>query len=171
MPLEKSFIEWISSCIEILDFNPEFLEEWDPADLDWFRMVYDALGPISPGRLRLMMEEERDRSARIALSAVERDVRVDHKAMPSASLEKCPSQWAEGGQSLYFLHDEIFSLTVQGAVMEIGDRVQGEIMERDHEAWPVCPVHKFGLHLENSQNQVVWWCKTGEHVVRTIYPK
>jgi hypothetical protein len=102
MPLKKRFIEWISSCVEILDCNPEFLAEWDPADLDWFRGVYENLGPISPDRLRLMMEEERDRSARTALTAIEQDVRVDSKAMPSASLEKCPSQWAEGGQSLYF---------------------------------------------------------------------
>jgi hypothetical protein len=36
-------------------------------------------------------------------------------------------------------------------------------------AWPVCPVHRLGVHAEDLEEAAVWWCSGGGgHVVTAI---
>ena len=56
-----------------------------------------------------------------------------------------------------------------GALMDVADDAQGAIMESTMQAWPVCPWHHLGTHVEEHDGAAVWWCKGNDgHVVAAI---
>jgi hypothetical protein len=166
----EAFETWLRGCRGELGIDVDStLERVGPA-LDWFRAVYDRLGPIPVRQLRLQLEEAQREALAAALAIIAADVRGDDRRMVDAQIQERPSTRIPGNTELYFLQRELDSWIVLDAVWEIGDLVQDEIMERDFEAWPVCDQHGFGLHLGEAEQRAVWWCQPGNHAVRVIYP-
>jgi hypothetical protein len=53
------------------------------------------------------------------------------------------------------------------ALLAVADDAQDAIMEALWSAWPVCPDHNLGLHVESHDGTPVW-CPGGRHVVAPI---
>jgi hypothetical protein len=165
------FVNWLRVSSAEVDVDFEGLRAHDRSDLGWFRQVYDELGPISPSRLGLLLEEARGKSSEMALEIMTGEVQFHHKTMFNAQIEERPSEWYQGRRGFYFLDRESRSWTIEDAILDIGDTVQAEIAELDWEVWPVCELHGVGLHLQEIAGQVVWWCRPESHAVRVVYPK
>ena len=148
----------------------EYLLRQNHPALAWFAEIYEDLGPVSAVSLRRLLEEARDSSARQALDIMKREAEFYKRAMFPAEIEDGPSGSIEGARGYFFLGVEVSSWTIEYALLEIGDTVQSELIDRDWQVWPTCKMHGFGLHLREVGSQVVWWCNPGAHIVRTIYP-
>lgn len=44
------------------------------------------------------------------------------------------------------------------ALVAVADDVQDALMEELWAAWPVCPVHRLGVHARQHDKAAVWWC-------------
>jgi hypothetical protein len=51
--------------------------------------------------------------------------------------------------------------TYASALTAVADLLQEVVMERHHEVWPVCPVHRLGLHPRLAEKIPVWHCSGG----------
>jgi hypothetical protein len=168
--MKAGFVKWLEDSRDQLDVDFSYLLPRNHPALSWFRQVYDDLGPIPSSQLRQLLEQARSRSARLALEIMKGEVRFYHRKMFEAEIEEGPSDSVEGGRGYFFLGVEVSSWTVEYALIEIGDTVQSEIIDRDWQVWPICDVHGCGLHLKETEEQVVWWCRPGRHALRTVYP-
>jgi hypothetical protein len=55
------------------------------------------------------------------------------------------------------------------ALIAVADDAQDAVMHALCAAWPVCPVHQFGVHAEGHDEAAVWWCAgDGGHAVAAI---
>jgi hypothetical protein len=55
------------------------------------------------------------------------------------------------------------------ALVDVADDAQDALMHALLAAWPVCPVHRFGVHARDHEEAAVWWCAGGGgHVVTAI---
>lgn len=169
--MTDGFVSWLQAASDELELDVEYLLARNNPELGWFRGVYASLGPISSAQLRLLAEEAREKSAKTAFDIIKKEVESYHRRMLDVSIEESPGEWVEGSRVFSLLGKELRWLTVEPAIVDIGDTVQGEIMERDGEVWPVCKLHGFGLHLEMIAGRVVWWCRPRSHAVRTVYPR
>jgi RHS repeat-associated protein len=163
------FESWLRASGSGLGVNFQYVAEVNPLAFQWFRRIYDELGPVSEGRLRALFDEACDRSTRIALDIMMREALLHGLEMVDAQIEVRPSDLLAEGRDHYFLDREVNCWIVENAVRSIGELVQDYIMERESKAWPVCQKHGFGLHLDNVQGQVVWHCRPQDHVVRVVY--
>lgn len=168
--MQAEFISWLWGCSDYLDIDTGYLLQKGHPALAWFREVFDDCGPISAVQLRQLFEEARGGSAILALEAMKEEVRYYHRHMFEAEIEEGPSESVEEGRGYFFLGREVSSWTVEYAIIEIGDTVQSEIIDRDWQVWPTCGVHGWGLHLKATGGRVVWWCRPGRHMLRTVYP-
>ena len=168
-PMSDPFVDWLRAASADLYIDLDYLLATDGPALEWFRDVFCDAGPVSVSRLRLLSEEATERSARDALGIMRREASFFHKRMPDRGIEERDSMEVPGKRGFYFLGRESHAWTLQSAIIEIGEAVQDEIMERDQEAWPVCELHGSGLHLKRLQEKVVWWCRPGSHAYRVIY--
>jgi hypothetical protein len=166
----EGFESWLRNSGTGLDVNFDYIAEVNSRAFQWFRHIYDRLGPVSEERLRALFDEACDRSTRIALDIMMREVQVYGLELVDTQIEVRPSGFIAGGRDHYFLERDVNFWVVEDAVQSIGELVQEFIMERESKAWPVCPEHGFGLHLDNVQGQVVWHCRPQNHVVRVVYP-
>jgi hypothetical protein len=166
----EAFETWLRGCESELDVDVDYALEQDGPAADWFRAVYDRLGPISARELRAELEEAQREALTAAFAIIAEDVRGDGRQMIDAQIEERPSAHLPGNREFCLLRTEVGSWVLPNAVREIGQIVQDEIMERDFEAWPVCDQHGFGLHLERTAGRVFWWCKPGNHAFRVIWP-
>lgn len=167
--MSDKFVDWLSVASSELDIDLRYLLATDHPALGWFRGVFHNLGPVSAPRLRLLVEEAVERSAGAALELMRREADFYRKRMPDAGIEERESTAVPGRRGFYFLGRELDSWTIELAILAIGDMVQEEIMEDGREAWPVCELHGFGLHLKMVQEEIVWWCGPGNHPDRVIY--
>lgn len=165
----EGFESWLRDSGSSLGVNFKYVAEVNPFAFQWFKRVYDELGPVPEQRLRALFDEACDRSTRIALDIWTREVQSYGLEMVDAQIEVRPGRWMAGGRDLYFLDREVNYWVVVSAVKDIGELIQDHIMERDSKAWPVCEEHGFGLHLDQVQGQVVWHCRPQNHVVRIVY--
>jgi hypothetical protein len=166
----RGFESWLRDNGSGLGVNFEYVTEVNPFAFPWFRHIYDKLGPVSEERLRALFDEACDRSTRIALDILTREVQVHGLEMVDAQIEVRSSGLMADGRDHYFLDREVNCWVVEDAVQSIGELIQEYIMERESKTWPVCEEHGFGLHLDNVQGQVVWRCRPQDHVVRVVYP-
>jgi hypothetical protein len=161
---------WLLRCSEKLDIDLDHLFVNDGPALQWFHVIYVDLGPIPEAQLRILLEQAREESARRALEIMRQEIRFYRKRILEAEIEEGPSEWVEGARGFYFLGVEVRSWILEYSILEIGDAVQGEVVERDWGVWPVCAVHGVGVHLKIVRDRVVWWCRPYGHVIRIIYP-
>ena len=55
------------------------------------------------------------------------------------------------------------------ALVAVADDAQGALMEQLWAVWPVCPVHRLGVHARHHNEVAVWWCAGDEgHPVAAI---
>lgn len=55
------------------------------------------------------------------------------------------------------------------ALVAVADDAQEALMEALWVAWPVCPVHRLGVHARDHKQSAVWWCAgDGGHAVAAI---
>jgi hypothetical protein len=55
------------------------------------------------------------------------------------------------------------------ALVAVADDAQDAVMHALCAAWPVCPVHQFGVHARDQDEAAVWWCAgDGGHAVAAI---
>jgi hypothetical protein len=55
------------------------------------------------------------------------------------------------------------------ALVAVADDAQEALMEALWVAWPVCPVHRLGVHAGDDKQSAVWWCAgDGGHAVAAI---
>jgi hypothetical protein len=55
------------------------------------------------------------------------------------------------------------------ALAAVADEAQDAVMESIWAAWPVCPAHQLGVHVEVRDGAVVWWCQgSGGHPVAPV---
>jgi hypothetical protein len=55
------------------------------------------------------------------------------------------------------------------ALLAVADDAQDALMEELWAAWPVCPVHRLGVHARHHGKSAVWWCAgDGGHPVAAI---
>jgi hypothetical protein len=167
--MNNEFVDWLDGASGELDINLGYLLENDHPELNWLRGIFHTLGPVSSARLRQLAEEATERSVQAALGVMNGEAAFYHRTMPDARIEERESVAVPGRRGFYFLGYELKAWTIEFAILDIGDIVQGKIMERDLEAWPVCKLHGFGLHLRIFQEKVVWWCIPGDHPDRIIY--
>jgi hypothetical protein len=165
------FESWLRDTSGGLGVNIEYVAEVNQYAFQWFRGIYDELGPVSERRLRALFDEACDRSTRIALDIWTREVQSSGLEMVDAQIEVRPSRRMAGGRDHYFLDRQVNYWVVVSAVKDIGELIQDYIMERDFKTWPVCEEHGFGLHLDKVQGQVVWRCRPQDHVVGVVYPR
>jgi hypothetical protein len=123
-------------------FEPGFAEE--PA---WFASLSEALDRVNadmratglPGTARLIIPEWSDRNAWV-------ETWDGHHGSGS-------------GISPASARDPVTALA------EVADEAQDAVMETIWAAWPVCPAHEMGVHIEVRDGAVVWWCTgSGGHV-------
>jgi hypothetical protein len=51
----------------------------------------------------------------------------------------------------------------------VADDAQDALKEEFWAAWPVCPVHRLGVHACQHDKDAVWWCAgDGGHAVAAI---
>jgi hypothetical protein len=165
----EGFESWLRHNGNGLGINFEYVAEVNQLAFQWFKRIYDELGPISEERLRALFDEACDRSTRIALDILTREVQVHGLEMVEAQIEVRSGRFMAEGRDHYFLDREVNCWIIEDAVQEIGELVQDYIMEREFRTWPVCGEHGFGLHLDEVQGQVVWRCRPQDHVVRVVY--
>jgi hypothetical protein len=163
------FESWLRHNGNGLGVNFEYVAEVNQSAFEWFKHIYDELGPISEERLRGLFDETCDRATRVALDIWTREIRADGLEMVNAQIEVRSSRLMAEGRDHYFLDREVNCWVVEDAVRSIGELIQDYIMERESKTWPVCPQHGFGLHLDNVQGQVVWRCRPQDHAVRVVY--
>jgi hypothetical protein len=163
------FESWLRDSGNGLGVNFEYVAEVNHSAFQWFKHIHDELGPVSEERLRALFDEACDRSTRIALNILTREVQVYGLEMVDAQIEVRSSALMAEGRDHYFLDREVNCWAVEDAVQSIGELIQDYIMERESKTWPVCEEHGFGLHLDNVQGQVVWRCRPQDHVVRVVY--
>jgi hypothetical protein len=44
------------------------------------------------------------------------------------------------------------------ALVAVADDAQDALMEALCAVWPVCPVHRLGVHAREYEQAAVWWC-------------
>jgi hypothetical protein len=44
------------------------------------------------------------------------------------------------------------------ALVAVADDAQDALMEELWAVWPVCPVHRLGVHARHHDKAAVWWC-------------
>ena len=55
------------------------------------------------------------------------------------------------------------------ALVDVADDAQDALVHALLAAWPVCPVHRFGVHARDHEEAAVWWCAGGGgHIVSAI---
>jgi hypothetical protein len=55
------------------------------------------------------------------------------------------------------------------ALVAVADDAQDALMHALWAAWPVCPIHRLGVHARDHEEAVVWWCAgDGGHAVAAI---
>ncbi len=55
------------------------------------------------------------------------------------------------------------------ALVAVADDAQDALMEELWAVWPVCPVHRLGVHAREHEEAAVWWCAgDGGHAVSAI---
>ena len=55
------------------------------------------------------------------------------------------------------------------ALVAVADDAQDALMHAIWAAWPVCPVHRLGVHPREHDGAAVWWCaRDGGHAVAAI---
>jgi hypothetical protein len=55
------------------------------------------------------------------------------------------------------------------ALVEVADDAQDAMMHALWAAWPVCPVHRLGVHAEEHDEAAVWWCAGDDgHAVAAV---
>jgi hypothetical protein len=55
------------------------------------------------------------------------------------------------------------------ALIAVADAAQDSVMEALWEAWPVCPSHQLGVHVQEGEGVPTWWCKGGGgHVAAAV---
>jgi hypothetical protein len=55
------------------------------------------------------------------------------------------------------------------ALLAVADEAQGSIMETLWEAWPLCPIHQLGGHVQEHDGTAVWRCTGNEgHTIAPI---
>lgn len=54
------------------------------------------------------------------------------------------------------------------ALVAVADHVQESMLESDWQVWPVCPVHRLGLHPVADGETAVWQCGQGPHAVAAV---
>jgi hypothetical protein len=55
------------------------------------------------------------------------------------------------------------------ALVGVADNAQDALMHALFAAWPVCPVHRLGVHSRDQDEAAVWWCSgDGGHTVTAI---
>jgi hypothetical protein len=55
------------------------------------------------------------------------------------------------------------------ALVAVADDAQEALMEALWAVWPVCPVHRLGVHARDHEQAAVWWCAgDGGHAVAAI---
>jgi hypothetical protein len=55
------------------------------------------------------------------------------------------------------------------ALVAVADEAQDSVMESRRQAWPVCPVHRLGVHARDRDGTAVWWCSgSGGHSAAPI---
>ncbi|MBW6434888.1 hypothetical protein KZ829_14190 [Actinoplanes hulinensis] len=53
------------------------------------------------------------------------------------------------------------------ALVAVAEDAQDAVMHMLWSAWPVCPVHRLGVHARSHDGAAVWWCGDG-HAVAAI---
>ncbi|WP_433796230.1 hypothetical protein [Actinoplanes sp. CA-252034] len=55
------------------------------------------------------------------------------------------------------------------AVVAVADDAQDAVVHTIWSAWPLCPVHRFGVHVREHDGAGVWWCTgDGGHVAAAV---
>jgi hypothetical protein len=55
------------------------------------------------------------------------------------------------------------------ALIDVAEDAQDALMHAIFAVWPVCPVHRLGVHARKHQATAVWWCAgDGGHAVTAI---
>jgi hypothetical protein len=130
-------------------FDPGFAEEpgWLAQLEDAARLVnLDLAATGLHGRCRLRVhEDEPDRGGNAYVEAWDR--------YTGTSGGICPAQGADP----------------VSAALAVADDAQDAVMHALCAVWPVCPVHRLGVHARDHDEAAVWWCAGGGgHAVAAI---
>jgi hypothetical protein len=164
---EQAFREWILRNRQQVDIDFDFVQLNDPV-LDWYRDVFSKSGPMPTGKLRELIDHTRSEILPAALVIFLREVDQEHRETLHVSVEESPCNVMSGRRCFYLLGRELYSMSISEALVEIGEVVQDEVIDRDQEVWPVCDRHQAGLHPRLVAGRAVWWCSPGDHVLRGI---
>jgi hypothetical protein len=137
------------SVLAAAGFDPGFAEE--PG---WLARLEDAMGLVNldlaatglRGRCRLRVhEDEPDRSGNAYAEAWDGYTGTSGGVYP-----------AEGADPV-------------SALVAVADDAQDAVMHALCAVWPVCPVHRLGVHARDQGEAAVWWCAgDGGHAAATI---
>ncbi|SNT37530.1 hypothetical protein SAMN05216276_103782 [Streptosporangium subroseum] len=110
-----------------------------------------------------------------ALAVVERDVRT---AGVTGDLRLVIPDWdTEFGQAWVEFRGGChgqgirpsFGSRFEGALEIVADAVQEVVMETIWTAWPVCPEHRLGMHVDCARGHAIWVCRASRsHTVALV---
>jgi hypothetical protein len=132
----------LSHCFEPgFDLEPGWLATLEEA-LDVIRLDIRATG-LPPGSVRLI---------------------TPGWSHPSHAFVEYQGTWGSGSGIA-----PVTGSDARQALIAVADAAQDSVMEARWEAWPVCPAHQFGVHVQEGEGVPAWWCKgDGGHVVATV---
>src|ERR1017187_8347134 len=110
------FESWLRHSGNGLGVNFEYVAEVNHSAFQWFKHIHDELGPVSEERLRALFDEACDRSTRIALDILTREVQVHGLEMVDAQIEVRSSGLMAEARDHYFLDREVNCWVVEDAV-------------------------------------------------------
>jgi hypothetical protein len=164
---EVAFRRWLNAGDLAIDIDIECLMQNEEA-LEWYREIFRQYGPIPAARLRKLIEQTRESVLPSALAIFLQEIRRKRGEELSFIIEKAQRNRFDSRNGFYLIGRELYSLTIQDGVAEIGEIIQDELIDRDQEVWPVCPEHTVGLHPSVVDGRAVWWCMPGNHSLGII---
>ena len=151
------------------DFATWFASLQDPADdgsgelgagcMDVLRATFDAHGPVSRETLDEIGAANEVRLARDAVALFRAD--VEH----TLGLNPPITMWRNEDRTLVIAYNGNYTVPVffacraPEAVCEVADNLRDHVVDHLSAAWPVCPLHDFGLDPRTVDGQAVWFCR------------
>lgn len=167
----ESFADWLRSLM-----GPEgesARSERDRVALeDWFGDVYDAEGPVSREAADARFAIRLDELARASAAKVLADVERTTVLRPLITIEvdggTVRIEYRSSGGSGGYQTPSMSAIDPVEALAEVADYLQEFVTEDLGAVWPTCTEHDAGLHPEVRDDDAVWWCLVGQHLVGAV---
>ncbi|MFC3744554.1 hypothetical protein [Paractinoplanes deccanensis] len=137
---------------------------------NWLQTVYRENGAATLEWVHKLMFEQRKRLAEDLVRELKPHAESDVGPLEDLSVLVPELPGTDFPSGIVTVGDvAIRGLDPAEAGLEVADGVQTFIADTRYAVWPLCPVHRLGLHPHMRDSRPSWVCSQKSHVVSTIY--